>query len=391
MAATTTAPATGAQPQGQAPQAPSVPFRAGTFRQVQTDGYSQTVSLTTATQTLAPYSPSPNAFLRGIWLMVTGTTSGNSATPVVAADGPFNVISSLTLQDANQKPIVGPVTGHQLAMINKYGGYQNLGDPRASAVYNVTTGSGGTAGSFAFSLYVPLEIVSRDTLGALQNKSSSSQFQLVITVNTEAAVYGTSPTSAPSVNVTALEDGWVQPTATDATGNAIRSTPPQLGTTQYWTVGSYSSLNGSVQQQLTQGLGYPVRNFMAINYDVSAGTRATGDTDWPSPVQFLFKGTSMSILPKTFWKDQMSRTFDYFATTLDAINGLDAGVYVLPFTVDFSSAPGDELRNAYLATSQGDQFQLLGTFAANSNLYWLANYVAPAAGANNLASIRAGA
>ena len=306
------------------------------------------------------------------------------------ADAPFNVIQSLTLQDANAKPIVGPVTGHQLAMINKYGAYQNLGDPRASAIYSVTAGAGGTGGSFTFVLYVPLEIASRDALGSLQNKSSSSQFQLVLTMNTSASVYSTAPTSAPSVNVVAIEDGWVQPKATDATGNPLAQSPPQLGTTQYWTVGSYSNLNGSVQTQLTQGLGYPIRNMVAINYDVSSGTRATGDVNFPNPAQFLFKGTSLSILPKTFWKDQMSRTWDYFSTTLDSINGLDAGVYVLPFDVDFSDAPGNELRNGYLATSQGDQFQLLGSYAANTNLFWMVNYIAPAAGASNMASIRAG-
>jgi hypothetical protein len=84
----------------------------------------------------------------------------------------------------------------------------------------------------------------------------------------------------------------------------------------------------------------------------------------------------------------MSRTFDYFATTLDAINGLDAGVYVLPFDVDFSNTPGDDLRLAYLPTSQGDPYQILGTFSAASNLFDLTNYVAPAAGATNLGSLQ---
>ena len=46
MAPTPNAPATGAQAAAQAP--PTAPFRAGTFRQVQTDGYSQTVTLSAA-------------------------------------------------------------------------------------------------------------------------------------------------------------------------------------------------------------------------------------------------------------------------------------------------------------------------------------------------------
>lgn len=375
--------------QGQAQSAPSRPWRASTFRTLSTDGYSIATALGTTAAQLTPYTPSPNSFLRGIWLQVQGVASGNSATVAFNGDAPQNVIQSITFQDSNQKPILGPFDGYTLAqVVNKFGGYNNLGDPRASAVYSVTTGSGASGGSFTYVVYVPMEVASRDGLGALQNKSSSSSFQLVVTLNTLANVYSTAPTAAPTVTVTALEDGWAQPKPTDLSGNALAKSPPQLGTTQYWTRGSYNGLNGSVQTQLTQGLGYPIRNFVAVNYDVSAGTRAAGDTDFPTTTQFLFKGTSMWNVPKTLWKDQMSRAFGYYSTTADAANGLENGVYVQPFNQDFSNAPGDELRNGYLATQQGDQYQMVATFNGNSNLYWVANYVAPAAGASNLASIQ---
>jgi hypothetical protein len=157
------------------------------------------------------------------------------------------------------------------------------------------------------------------------------------------------------------------------------------------TRGSYQALNGSTQVQLTQGLGYPVRCYIGINYGVSALTRAAGDGFFPSPCQFLFKGTSMWNITTSIWKDQMSRTFNLSSTTADSANGLENGVYVLPFhTADFTNGAGAELRNSYLGTQQGDQFQLIGTYSGNSNFYWLANYVAPAAGPSNLASIRAG-
>ena len=65
-------------------------------------------------------------------------------------------------------------------------------------------------------------------------------------------------------------------------------------------------------------------------------------------------------------------------------------MYILPFHNDFTRGVGDELRTGYLPTQQGDQFQLVATFNGNSNLQWLANYVAPIAGPSNLASIQAG-
>lgn len=389
-AATAANPATGVAPgaKGQPAPPPARPFRAGTFRTLVQDGYQQTATLGSTTNPLPQYSPTPNAYLSGLWVQVQATTSGNSASTAFTGDGPWNVLQQITFADANQKPIVGPLNGYQLMLVNKFGGYTNNCDPRASSVYNQTTGTGATGGSFNFVLYVPIQVVARDTLGSLQNKSASSAFQFLLTLNTTSNVYSTAPTSAPSVTVTVLEDGYVQPKSTDSAGNPLAQAPPQLGTTQYWTLGTYNSLNGSQQIQLTQGLGYPVRNFVAVNYDVSNGTRATGDSDFPTVTQYIFRGTTFWNVTKTIWKNEMSQKFGYNNTTADAPWGLENGVYVLPFTFDFSNEPGAELRNSYLPTQQGDQFQLVAQFNGNSNLQWLANYVAPVAGPSNVASIQ---
>lgn len=381
-------PATGSK--GQAAPAPTRPFRAGSFRTLVQDGYQQAVAIGTSTTVLQQYSPTPNAYLRGLWIQASMLTAGNSATTAFAGDAPWNVYQQIVFADANQKPIVGPVSGYQLMIINKYGGYQYQDDPRASVVYSATTGSGSTGGSFTFVLYVPLEITNRDALGALQNKSASSAFQLLLTVNTTANVYSTAPTAAGTLTTTILEDGWVQPKSTDATGNPLAQAPPQLGTTQYWTLGTYNALNGSQQVQLTQGLGYPVRNLVAINYDVSNSTRATGDTDFPTAPSFIFRGTTFWNVTKTVWKDQMGRLYGFQGSSADVANGLENGVYALCFDADFGLQDGADLRTGYLPTQQGDQFQLVATFNGNSNLQWLANYVAPIAGPSNLASIQAG-
>jgi hypothetical protein len=384
------APAVSGSNAQQAPP-PAAPFRAGTIRTLVQDGYQVSQLLGAATVQLLQYSPTPNAYLRGLWIQAVCTTSGNSATVTFAGDGPFNVFQSITFQDANQKPIVGPFDGYTLMLVNKFGGYQYNDDPRASATYVATTGGGGTGGSFTFVLYVPLEVDNRDTLGSLQNKSASSAFQLLLTVNTNASVYGTVPTSPGTLVTTVLEDGWLQPKSVDTSGTPLSQAPPQLGTTQYWTRGSYTALNGSVQVQLTQGLGYPIRQFLAVNYDTATGlSRATGDTNFPTSSQFIFRGTSFYNVTKTMWQDQMSRQYGFTATAKDSANGLENGVYALPFHNDFGLQDGDEMRNGYLVTQQGDQFQYVGTYTGSNTLFWVANYVAPAAGANNVASIRAG-
>lgn len=377
--------ATGAKA-GQVPVA-TAPFRAGTFRTLSSDGYQVSQVLGTTAVQLSPYTPSPNSYLSGIWIQAvcTGVNATNSV--AFTGDGPFIAYSTIVFQDANEKPIVGPFDGYTLMVINKFGGYGTR-DPRANAVYSTTTGTGATGGSFTFILYVPLQVVLRDTLGSLQNRASNSSFQLVLTVNTTANVFSTAPATSATLVTTCYEDGWVQPKGTDNSGTPLAQSPPQLGTTQYWTRGSYNALNGAQQVQLTQGLGYPIRNFIGLNYDGGNSTRATGNTDFPTTTQFLYKGTSMWNTSKTLWQWLMSTWYGLSSATADAANGLENGVFVLPFNLDFDNAPGAELRNGYLGTQQGDQFQVVASWNGSSTLYWVANYVAPIAGPNNLASIR---
>src|SRR5690242_11447473 len=110
---------------------PSAPFRAGTIRTLVQDGYQISQTLGASAVQLLQYAPTPNAYLRGLWIQAVLTTSGNAATVTFAGDGPWNVYQSITFQDANQKPVVGPFDGYTLMLVNKYGGYQYNDDPRA--------------------------------------------------------------------------------------------------------------------------------------------------------------------------------------------------------------------------------------------------------------------
>jgi len=369
-------PGTQAPPQqGGSKQAPAqlAPFRSGTQRTLSQDGYVNSTQPGASATLLPDYNPSPNNYLAGLWIYVSAPASGNSATVVFAGDGPLNVFSTVVFQDANQKPIVGPFDSYTLADVNKFGGYQNLGDPRASSQYQAITGSGSTAGTFQFVLYVPVQAVNRDGLGSLQNQSSSSTFTLQLTLNTSGNIYSTAPSTVPTVTTKIYEDGWWKSNKAGAS-----STPPKAGSTQYWTRGTYNSLSGSEQFQVSQGLGYPVRMYMLLDYNTasSPNTRANGDSDFPDPFQVIFKGTSYWNVGKVFWKDQMSRWYGYYSTTADSANGLENGVFIIPFHLSFTNVPGDELPHAYLSTNQGDLNQFIGTWSNTDKLYVVANYVA---------------
>jgi hypothetical protein len=358
-------------------QAPALArFRSGTQRTLSSDGYFNSTVPTAAAVDLPVYNPSSNNYLRGLWVQVKCTTSANAATVVFAGDMPLGVFSTVVFQDANEKPVVGPFDSYTLAMVSKFGGYQNLGDPRASAQFVATAGSGATGGSFQEVLYIPIEINLRDGFGALQNQSSASTFQLKLTLAASTAIYTTAPTTLAAVQTTIYEDGWWKGNTAGAS-----ATPPQAGSTQYWTRGTYNGLNGSQQIQVSQGLGYPIRCYMLLNYDVGTGQRAAGDTDFPDPFQLIFKGTSEWNVSKLMWKDQMSRWYFYNNVTADTALGLENGVYVLPYHLTFDLAPGAELADGYKRTNQGDLNQFVASWNGNSKLFVVANYVAFAPGA----------
>jgi len=349
--------------------APLKPFRAGTQETVLATGYVQTVTMTTSTQDLPQWQVPPSNILRCIFLEVTCTTASNAATVAFAGDAPLNVFSTVNFADAGGTSIVGSFDSYTLAMVMKYGGYDNNGDPRANAVYKATTGAVGTGGSFNIVFRIPVEIVNRTGVGSLQNTSTNSPLTLSLTLNSSTNVYSTSPTTLGSVKVTARLGGYWK-----GSNAAAAQTPTAFGSTSYWNRTSITALNGASQFQLPNlGLGNPLRNLVFLNY--ASGSARSG-ADFPDPIEIDFRGNKMVQTSQNLWNYLMSAWYDLESVTADVANGLDTGVFVLPFNKDFGLAPGDELGNGYLTTSVGDSIQLVGSWNASSTLYELVNFFA---------------
>lgn len=389
--------ATQTQVHGNAPQAAPqpLPWRVGTQPSDIQDFQPPAVTLSTTTQTLPVYHPTADSFQRGVYIQVVATTASNAATVVLKPDAPWNIINTISFTDTQQRFILGPMNGFDLMVVNLLGGYHFQTDPRASAAFSQTVGVGaGLGGSFTFVLYVPLEIDSRDGLGSLENKNQASTFNLNVTLETIANVYATAPTNPASVQVTFTSDSYLQPAAADVQGNPLSQSPQALGTTQFWNKTSFSMVAGQNSNvYLNGGIGFPIRNIVLTNYDVSAGTRAAGETDWPTPLTVTYKGVTLYNRNKTVWAHKMAEFFNLQSLGAGANNGeaafsKPAGVYSLPFNQDFGFQPGMELRNGYLQTVPGTQILATGSFALASTLNELVNYVSPANG--NPGSVRAG-
>lgn len=378
----------GAPPQNPAPgkgkaAAPPMrrPFRAG-VQSMEDPQYDNTRTLNSSTQDLPDFQLNGDGFLRKVIVIVQCTTASNAATVSFAQNGPFNVIDTIQFLDTSQRPIFGPFDGYTVAQINKWGGYYNQNDPRADVVYSATTGSGGTGGSFNFILTIPLEIAQRDGLGSLTNKNTAVPFKVKTRLSASATPYGTAPTNPGSVRVRMVQDNWWEPEDVDPKGHPLSPTPPVQNTTQFWVSNNYPLTAGNVPgQQLSSGLGYPLRNLIFMLLD-SVNSRSQGDADWPDPVTLTVEKNQLFQRSKIAWQSRIGKAYDLLSGSPDGARTLENGVYPVWFNDDFSFQPGNELRNGYLITRGGQNFLWTGTIGGSGvhTLFTFVNYVAPATG-----------
>jgi hypothetical protein len=375
------------KPQAAAP--PSRPFRVGVQSHEETN-YDNSVTMTTSTVDYPVFEIPPQGFLRGIYMLVQCTTAGNAATVAMVADpsdAPFSCIDTIQLEDTNSKPILGPFGGFDLYVINKYGGYVFGLDAKKSPTYSVTTGSGATGGSYSFILRLPVELVARDALGSLPNKSGTNKFRIRTRLAASTKVYATSPTTLGSVRVRYVPENWWEPDMADLKGRPLAQNPPAVQTTQYWAKGVYVVNAGDQRIQVQQGLGYLLRNYIFVNRTTADLRTSAQDAFWPSPVAVQFEANILFDRLVELWQDRIYRywNLDVAVATSDVAASTGGGgreycVYPLPFNQDFGLIPGAETRRGYLATADASRLEFRGNFGGATNFQVLANYVAPAKG-----------
>jgi hypothetical protein len=358
------------------------PFITGT-RTIDRAIYDNTTTMTVGTVKLPTYNLDTDGFTSGLYVIMQCTTAANAATVAYNEDAPFIAIQSLQFSDTNNKPILGPVTGHDLYLINKYGGYTFNDDPKNSPSFTAVTGSGGTGGSFSFVLRVPIEIVHRDGFGSLLNKSASAVYKLDITLNNGAAVYSTSPTTLGSVRTRIQQVGWMDSDQQDIYKNAADANPPALNSIQYWDKQTLVVGTGNINAQLNTFSGL-VRNLM-FELRISTGVRS--ENDWPDPFELHYDKTVPVSRLGIAWREMMSDDYGYAGgtETVAGVNTLDRGVRVLPYTRDYGLKPGAESRFGYLPVTSATSMVMRGsvgqTDSSNPHTFNVfVNYVWPANG-----------
>jgi hypothetical protein len=378
---TTAAPNTGPAPAKNAPIARPYPFPVGVYEST-TQDYDNTVALgATIANWIAPiqlplWNVSPTGWLRALWLDFTVTIAGNAATPTMAADGPWSFVQKCTVYDLGGE-VVFQVTGWEWLVTNKFGGYWEIGDPRADITFSVTGGSGASAGSFHFILALPFEAVARDSLGTVQNESKPG-WKIEIYVDSAANTYGTQPTAAgtASLRLRGYPESYTEPLAMAPNGRPFSQSPPLPGSLQYWKSENGAVPSGNGRYDLTNGVGFPIRNIMYYVRDAGNSTRATADANWPDPSSLVLGNINLFTKSKNLWLSRVGKDYGLTSTTADSAMGRENGLFPVYMTRDFGLRAGAELRFKYLDTQVNSLLRYTGSFGAASQFFALTNWIA---------------
>lgn len=360
------------QNKGNAPQVRPYPFPVGVYESG-TQDYDNTVTLA-ATPVLAPlWNVSPTGWARGFWLDFLFTSTTGTVT-AATADGPFNGVQKITIYDLGGE-VVLQLLGYEWMITNKFGGYFEVGDPRADLTFTFVTGAGGTT---HFIEYLPFEVVARDGLGTVQNESKPGW---KVEIFLDAAGVAQPASTAGNCRIRGFVDSYTEPAANAPNGRPFSATPPLPGSLQYWKSENVSLPSGTVKYDLTNGVGFPIRNLIYYVRDAGNSTRATADANWMDPSTLLIGNINYFTRSKNLWISKMSKDYGLAgyggaAPAADTANGRENGVFPVWFTKDIALLPGAELRFKYMDSQVNSLIRLTGSMGGTTTFFVLSNWLA---------------
>lgn len=355
-------PQTVPQPSNQAPTAATPFVRAALRSRFASTPQSTLLSAAVASQ--SHVIPAIGGWNRWIELIVNCVTSANAAAVTFAADGPWNVITQLTLKDAGQKPLF-QLRGFDAYQAELLGGYHTFGPDIAASGFTAVTGAVGTGGSFSFSIYIPQEF-GRDGIGAYPNMDASQRLTVDIAINANANIYGVAPTTPGTVTITPVVHYYSRPSEIDSDGTPQETVPPGAGTVQYWRELTQIVASGANINTFNLSGRY-LRNALALFTD---GSDVRSNTVKPTSLRVELDNGLVYDIPTTSFDAYTGKYFGFANAT-----GL---IPILLGTLDPNGAPsGHEWGDSYWKTATSSQLVLKYTAGAAGKLYLILNEVEP--------------
>jgi hypothetical protein len=368
----------GAQAAAPAAPAQTVPFLRGSGKGKYKFYSVSGQTLTSTAQTLSTIDIKAYDYMRSLLIEVVTTGTGG-ATGTAQADAPFNFFTQMQVVQPNGQTMYNVSSGLHAAYIQKYGYFRNESDPRADPTFAVN----GSVATFA--VRVPFELDLKDALGSLPNKDAAAPFQLNLTLNTLANVFGSGQGTSPTFTVNVWLEAYDQPPTT-LNGQPVQTTPPNMNTLQRWTEQNITISTGQFDARVRK-LGNYLRCLIPIMQG-STGARIGGyntqATNWVGdPMQIVLDEDVKDNISQNDWFRRIWETWGYgavqsgTATTLgtsngatpniafDSANGLDTGVYPINYFLDTRSP--DENANLYLPTIESEDYLLRGSYGSSTS------------------------
>lgn len=398
----------GQQKKGAEQSAQVIPFARASKWHTEISNVQSGISLAGATAQVFNFPLASYGYLSAVFITVQLSGGAGGTAVNYFEDAPWSLLSQVQLSDVNGVPI------HQLSGFNeylqaKYGGFRpfppdailkgasmdaNTAQTIASsagAPSGVLTGPNGlyysapsaTTGNCKFILPVWLEF-GNDGLGCLPNMDASARYQLQLTipgspfVNSATGPYevsGTAPTTLPTMTITVHILARSQPPASDMFGNQNSTSPPAVGTVQYWTAQTFTGLTtGQNTLQLTR-VGNLIRNHILVfrNGSSNPPRQNAETTDLPTTFEFDWDVgqryvCNMDII--RFWQAYLSYGFD-----------VPNGVVVFPNTLDPDKFPFSEYGDEWMGTVGATKLTMkFNAGASGGNVSILTNDIVPASG-----------
>jgi hypothetical protein len=332
----------------------------------------QTVSNLNAANSFQPIQLPATGFVRKISLLFTASVTSASAGAIVAGDGPWNLISGITVTDATGQAIQQPISGYNLYLVNKhfsYGSTENTNVPRAWGNPHMgpefAFASTATVGTATFRLDIDFEEDYNTGYGCIPNLDSNASLQLKIDLNPHTVAFSGTTTSAATVSVRVSQYYWA-PVGSTVGGVAAMTQPVGFGDyveTRYETQTVSASAENTVNVTNRGGL---IKGIIAVSRAAGVRTAITPLTN----VGLLLDNNAIDEgIPLEEQYDMLRRTYGYLGTdlttsyaplTAGVLPGLDRGVQVW----NFGGLSGG--RDSWLATRVGSLLQLKLTPGASA-------------------------
>lgn len=311
------------------------------------------------------FSPLPTTGYLAIgYLQIALTTAANAAAVAFNADAPWNFIRQLQFKTPDGTPIYNALTGYQLYQIAKVGSYRT-GRPEGSALaFTTTSGAVGAGGSFTMTIPLHFEF-GRDTLGPLANMNASAAYQLDMVIGTTADLYSVAPTTPGNYTISLYLESYSNPPATVG-GQAARTEPPALGTTQFWTVQNYSWSGTGEQNVILNRTGNLLRDLILV-WRTAAGVRST--TVFPT-------GNLRIELDQQNLQNENTNLNQFRYYRLLNFD-LDTGIYLISYTADPDNIMTGEFGDRWLPTYTETRYALIFTPAVAGSLEILLCDISP--------------